>query len=400
MASISSGASFTAGVSKRWGTLLLAVVALFSLRRLLIEPISAHYLLFTRAGQALWHASPVYGSDHGTGIGLWLYSPFCGMFFFGPFSLLPDVVGMTAYVLVSLALFVAGAELLSRSLRVTPVMREIFYALCSAPMLSAVVTTKLEIAMTGILMAAAALLVEGRLEWLAGLSLAVIANWKLQPAPTILLLLLVLWRSGRAKSFAFGLAAGLVLAVGVPYLFLPTSYLMHEEALWRSTLAGFTRVSLFNFENVFCFLKFSLGIETPWVVAQAVSAAAGLAFAACLWPLAKQRARGILLACAWGSAFSMAFSPLGQNNGMILAAPLLLWFSEIAFAQLTCPRERVFWISVIAITLIVPYSDLVPPATRDWLHALSIKQMLLLAVCVFGIYLEHKRDIASVRLGN
>jgi hypothetical protein len=368
---------------ERWGLLLLVATAVFGFHRISIEPVSAHYLLFTRAAHALWHRAAAYGTDHGTGIGLWLYSPSCAMFFFGPFSLFPDRVGMLLYMAVSVALFGWGAEAVSKASGAPSRPREIFFALCAAPLLSAIVTTKLEIAMAGLILLSTALLLKKRLPWLAGFLMAIIANWKLLAAPTILLWMIALWKKREMKTFAWGVFWGVLLAYGLPYLFLPAVYLDHEGAVWRASLATFTRESLFHFENVFCFVKYAFGFETPWWLAEFVSALAGLAFAVCVWARAE-----VLFAAALGAAFAMAFSPLGQNNGLILIAPLLLWFTRLAFSWLGCVREQALWIGGIALTLIVPYSDLVPLPARDYLHALSIKQMLLLAAAVFGVYLE------------
>jgi hypothetical protein len=375
------------------------------LRRVFLEPVSAHYRLFTAAGRALWHGQQAYGTDHGTSVGLWLYSPSCGMFFFGPFSVFPDPIGMILYMVVSLALFGVGAWALLRALGARGQVVELFCAFCAAPLMSGILSTKLEIAMTGVLMLSAALLIRRRFEWAAGIAMAMILNWKLQPAPTILLWLLVLWRAGSLRRFGIGLAVGLVLSYGLPYAFLPVSYLAHEESVWRTTLSAFTRESLFHFENVFCFTKFAFGVETPWPVAQALSALAGLGLAGCLWAwMGRARGlgkdvflgRGLLVASALGAAFAMAFSPLGQNNGLILTAPLLLWFSSLTLSALGCPREQVAFAVAVALSLIVPYSDLVPLSARDWLHALSIKQMLLLAATAFGVFLE-LRTVASRR---
>jgi hypothetical protein len=268
------------------------------------------------------------------------------------------------------------------------------------------VTTKLEIAMTGILMLSAAALIRRRAVVWAGVAMALILNWKLQPAPTILLWLLVLWNAGELKRFGLGLGAGLLGAWALPRLFLPLSYLAHEESVWTSSLAQFTRTSLFNFENVFTFAKFAFGVETPWWLAQALSAMVGLGLAACVltWVIRARKlksdvilGRGLLFASALGAAFAMAFSPLGQNNGLILTAPLLLWLTSLSISDLGCPREKVAFIGAIALTLVVPYSDLVPLDTREWLHALSLKQMCLLVATAFGVFLE-LRTVSSRRL--
>src|SRR3954463_67139 len=147
MASISSGASSTAGASKRLldraGTAVFWLVTLFAFRRICIESPGAHYRLFTLAGKALWAGRPAYGSDHGTNIGLWLYSPSCGMFFFAPFSLLPDPAGQFLYMALSIALFAWGAHSLlgavlpeerAKAKREHIAVREIFHLLCAAPM--------------------------------------------------------------------------------------------------------------------------------------------------------------------------------------------------------------------------------------------------------------------------
>jgi hypothetical protein len=380
------------------------LVSVFSLRRIWIEPVPGHYRLFARTTQALWSGQHAFGTDHGTGVGFWFYSPSCALFFFGPFSLMSEKTGMLLYTVVSLLLFGWGAhwmakEILGKNGRAT----QMFYALCAAPMLSSIVTTKLEIAITGILMASAAALIRGQekgMVW-AGVGAAFVLNWKFQPGPTILLWFLVLWQAKKFREFVLGLGVGSILAWGLPYLFLPASYLAREQAIWFSSLEEFSRTSNLNFENVFTFARFAFGVRTPWVVAQIIAVSTGIGFAIYMWSwIGRARglkareflSQGILLASALGATFTMAFSPLGQNNALILIAPLLLWFSRLAFSEMTCPREQVAYLGAIALALIVPYSDLIPLDTREWLHALSIKQMLLLVAVGLGLVIEFRRE--------
>jgi hypothetical protein len=272
-------------------------------------------------------------------------------------------------------------------------IREIFYVLCAAPMLSAIVSTKLEIFMTGVLMLAAAALIRGdRLER-AGVAMALMANWKLQPAPTILLWLLVLLRNGGFKDFSKGLVGGFFAAWFLPRFFGSWDYISQQESVWASSLATFTRTSVYNFENVFTFIKFAFGPETPWWLVQALSAVAGLAAAFCVWTRP-----WILFAAALGAAFTMAFSPLGQNSALILTAPLLIWITWLSVERLHCIREQSLFLLAVALALIVPYSDLIPLDFREWMHALSVKQMLLLAATFFALYLElRSRSVSSSR---
>jgi hypothetical protein len=51
----------------------------------------------------------------------------------------------------------------------------------------------------------------------------------------------------------------------------------------------------------------------------------------------------------------------------------------------------------VALALIVTYSDLIPGPTRDFFHALALKQMLLLAATVYGVWKELE-TVSSRRL--
>jgi hypothetical protein len=84
----------------------------------------------------------------------------------------------------------------------------------------------------------------------------------------------------------------------------------------------------------------------------------------------------------------MVFSPLGQNNALILVAPMLLWMVSL---------ESLPLVVAALLALVVPYSDLLPLEAREWGHSVAVKQMLLLAIAGWAGWREYT-TVASRRL--
>ena len=102
----SSNYEVLANLKRNWGFALLCAFSLLSLIRLMRQAVPGHYRVFTGAGRALWHGQNPYGTDFGTGVGYYFYSPTCALTVFGPLSVLPEKVGLVVYMTASFAIFV------------------------------------------------------------------------------------------------------------------------------------------------------------------------------------------------------------------------------------------------------------------------------------------------------
>ncbi len=83
----------TSKLRTRLGLVAFVVASLIALVRVALERRSEHYFLFTQAADLLWAGENPYGRELGTPIGLWFYSPACGMFFFKLFSWIQPKLG-------------------------------------------------------------------------------------------------------------------------------------------------------------------------------------------------------------------------------------------------------------------------------------------------------------------
>jgi hypothetical protein len=390
-----------------WGILILSLFSLLSLVRLLRQSVPGHYRVFTGAGRALWHGQNPYGTDFGTHVGYYFYSPTCALTVFGPLSTLPEKLGIVVFMVLSWLIFVWGAKNFWRSFvgERSPGMLQWFWAAITAQMVGGVLASKLEIAIAGILLGTIAWLKEsapelGRRGIAAAILLAAILNWKFQPVPVVGLLSLawiIVWRDWK-------LPTAIAVALGgwylLPYAFYSRDFLSGIHATWHSTFSKFVAESVLNFENIFAFLHNAFGIPLSFFATQITSGLVGVALACYVGLLARRSGSSrfgepVLAATALGTMFMTVFSPLGQNNALILYAPLLL----CAFIRLEAARGRRYWswligVSVAAMTLL--YSDLVPVPLRDEFRHLSLKPL----ACLFlglAVALESYRNIQTTR---
>lgn len=372
---------------------------------------SLHYRIFVSAGSALWTSQPAYGTDFGTSLGYWFYSPSCGMFFFGPFSRLPETLGLGLFVAISWVAFVYGTSRFWKVVRpdddLDPLINWFWFAIAGQVHL-AITTSKLELIMTGLLLWAGACLAERRRRWFAAIILAMIANWKFQPLPAIGLVTISLLLVDRDWKWPLLFTAALFSWFLLPFLFRPASYLLAAHETWRSTLSQFIDRDWLLFDHPFKFLKNVLGVSVTYSTARLV----GLSFSALLiliqvrstWSVLmarRDRSKGIgiftsaksgatqisarpineraivvLLGLAYGALFTCLFSPLNQNNAYVLYVPLLM-AGFISFGVATS-TEKLLWKYVLVIAwavMTLSYSDIMPPAQRAFLREIAVKPL-------------------------
>jgi hypothetical protein len=375
-----------------WGFRLFCLICGVACAKLLGQRVHGHYEVFTLAGRALWTGGQAYATDFGTGVGYFFYSPFCALLVFGPLSWIPENIGLLAYMWVSWGLFVAGSAAFGRAASaarepgVSGFPGTNFYWLGIAPQaFGAILASKLELAMTGMVLLALAWLIEGRRTYGAAVLLALALNWKFQPLPTVALAGIAWLLARRSWRVPAALTGFLALFYAIPFALVPWARLAEAHALWASSLAAFTRESYLNFENVFAFAANALHARASFAAMEAVSAlaAAGLAAGALLWcraRTAEERVRGGLAwAAALGAMFTASFSPLAQNNALVLYAPL--WLVGILTAESATGLPRRAWQAGLLaawLAMTLPYSDVFPAGLRDELRHLSLKPVVCL----------------------
>ncbi len=392
-------------IRKNWGLTACALLSLLALIKLLLQKVPGHFRVFSGAGNAIWHLQDPYANDFGTHVGYYFYSPACALMVFGPISVLPEKLGMVIYMGASWAVFVLGAmkfyQAFGRAANIDSKYRHFFWMAVAAQLFSGILASKLEVMIAGILLLSISLLFTR--PWLAATLLAMILNWKFQPLPVAGLALLSWILIQRDIKLPATFAAALGGWYLLPYLFIPAQTLAQFQVTWMTSFTNFLQDSVLNFENIFAFVNHATGLSISLSAIQVVTGVSGVALALFtgLWLLRELGQEGVigkgeirdrllhgglLLSAALGSMFMTVFSPLGQNNAMILYAPLLLaGFVCLESAESKASRYR--WIAVLGIAwaiMTLSYSDLLPRGLRDQLRQLSVKPLacLMLGIAV------------------
>ena len=186
----------------------------------------------------------------------------------------------------------------------------------------------------------------------------------------------------------------------IPFAILNREFLLRSLASWSTSFTKFVSVAYLDFENVFAFLHNAFGIPFSFVTTQIISGVIGLLFAAFTLAWIMRHPRGdetrikalmvgaILLSTALGTAFTTAFSPLGQNNALTLYAPLLL-AGFICYAHAETERAQRKWRIVLLSTFLgmtLVYSDAVPVDLRNQLRHLAIKPLFCICLAAVVTY--------------
>lgn len=374
---------------------------------MLAQHVPGHYRIFVGAGRALWAGISPYGTDYGTGVGFWFYSPTCGMFFFGPFALLPEKLGLFVYMALSWTLFVIGAKqfitaLLGNNPQKTSTshLLNFFWLGISPQMFTGILTSKLEISMVGLLFLCASwLLAEKRLP-LAAFVLAMLLNWKFQPLPTIGLVLIVWLLLRRSFFFIIWIVAASLFWLVLPLAFKSAGFILSVYQQWNSSLSSFVRTAWLDFDNIFSFLHNALGLRFSFGAFQVISGVIGtlLALALGYWTFERRKktnvrlilGEGVGLGMALGGAFTVAFSPLSQNNSYILYAPtLLLALLSVGGSSGIWKRSLEVVLGSTWLVMTFAYSDAVPASFRAELRHISVKPVACFSLAIFLLAYFH-----------
>ena len=415
------------GFPSGWGVTAFLMVSVVGGARSVAGSGLGHFRIFTSAARALWHGMDAYGTDFGTGVGLWFYSPACGMVVFGPLSLLPEPLGLALYLFISWVAFVWGANKLWKSFGATRVP-DLFWLLVAVQMMTSLLAAKLEILMMGLLMWACAEVIRtararlragsdetARLGWEPAAVLGALLNWKFQPLPTVGLLTIVwmlrpaegeprdleaaaqglIQEDEIARRFRFPVAVAFncLLWFAAPVLWFGLKPALGMLMHWKSTLQPFLEASYLNFDNIFAFLRAAFGISVTYDGAQKISIAVGLVMAVAVtmrlrfsrWDARWSIVDSAAMAMSLGAVYTVVLSPLSQNNAHVLLAPLFMC-AMITWRRLDGDRLGQ-WVHGLSLGLLVvaldfAYSDLIPADLRTTLRGLAIKPA---AVALFGL---------------
>jgi hypothetical protein len=358
---------------------LFLTASLIAIVQLLFRGESGHYLIFSESAKILWSGKNPYGILYPSAY--YLYSPFCGLSFFSLFAFFPHSVGLTLYMLVSLALFYGGYRALARVFRLEPNAAAIFLLLIFSEMLGSILNTRLEIALVGLLMLAVAKMLERPSH--AGLWAAVlgfVANWKFLTLPATLLWLFAYSFKTRSPRAALGFFSALAVSFAFPLLIFSPAELRTLHSDWQTSMMKFMlggENNWLGFQHLYQSVRYFTGYSMTYGQSQIVSLiAAGIFFALLLRRLFRKDSLPDLASYSLkaGVAFSCLFSPLSQSAAYVLYAPLLFFYLKDNEKSLRRPASFIpLGISFTAISL--SYSDLFPKALRQEVQRFSLKAL-------------------------
>lgn len=389
-------------MKKEWGLSIFLALATFGTVKVLLEsPLSEHYRIFTTASKMLWDKSNPYGFDFHS-VGLWFYSPTCGMFFFSLFAYLPPLVGLLIYSVISILLFLyASKKMLNwAGLKANT---QWYYFFSSIAIYQALIAAKVETIMVSIIMICISTLFETSenkkpRHLLASFLLGMILVWKFQPAPIIgLIIPILLFRMKTIQPIIF-LALSILFWHFLPATWLGLDHFNQFLKDQNDTLSSFMLRDYLLFDH---FYKFLNAIQIPLSFKENLSISiifGSLSFIKVMQSLIKKESliELVTLAAALGSIFIIAFSPLSQNNGSIFWVPTLLYGLLQTQKIETPPIFRKFIFFTFCVFAFA-YSDLIPESLRIWLRSYSIKSVLLVVLGLIWIFkpMKPKLEIPS-----
>ncbi len=371
-------------IQKNLGLAFALTLNLYSLIRVTAEtPISRHYHLFVSAGKHLWQGLDPYEFDFQS-VGYWFYSQAMGMFFYTPFGLLPDRIGLFLHMGLGSVLFWVS---LSRFFRVylPDQAPRWHYAAFAIPVFQAVINAKPELYLFTALLFIFTEWAQGRFV-ISSLLAGIIVEMKFQPLPFLgLALIPVVFDSRKFLPVVLTAASGLSFHF-LPVLFLGTEKFLAFEAHRNLSLSAFVREAYLTFDNFFHSLA-SAGLPLPFPAASSLSLVAGAGFALMVFyrTLKKHPVLETLsLAGILGSAYAFCFSPLGQNNASILAGFWLIFVVQVA---LQSEKKSIRWaFTGLLFFFLFSYSSLFPTQVSEWFRSHSAKAWIMMFSVPFILF--------------
>jgi hypothetical protein len=368
-------------IQKNLGLAFALALNLYSLIRVTAEtPISRHYHLFVSAGKHLWQGLDPYEFDFQS-VGYWFYSQAMGMFFYTPFGLLPDRIGVFLHMGLGSVLFWVSLFRFFRVYLPDQAPRW-HYAAFAIPVFQAVINAKPELYLFTALLFIFTEWAQGRF-LISSILAGIIVEMKFQPLPFLALALIPV-----VFTFRRFLPVVLTAVSGLGFHFLPVLFLGSEkffaiEAHRNQSLSAFVREAYLTFDNFFHSLA-SAGLPLSFQAASALSFSAGAGFALMVLyrTLKKQPAlENLSLAGILGSAYAFCFSPLGQNNASILAG---FWMVFMVQGALQRENKLICWtFTGLLFFFLFSYSSVFPPAVSDWFRNHSVKAWIVMISLFF-----------------
>jgi hypothetical protein len=364
---------FLKSLKSQWSFYLFLLTSVWGILRLLLadaEP--GHYLMFTQAARELWLGIDPHGKDWGTGLGHWFYSPSCGLFYFSLFAYFPWKLGLFLYLSTSVLVFILGVRAFFKAIGFsnvsagfvpTPIFHW-FWILSIQPILIGILYTKLEILMVGLLFFGAAALLSGRYLGVSAFLLAMTLNWKYLPLPILALWTLTCVCSTKSnvenRRWPLLLMGSILFWYALPFLFHPWEFMVEMLVRSAETLTPWLAQLWDRYENIYSFLVRVLGFPLKYehvyplaIVAGGLMAAAIIAFRK-LWSWQDL----ILSSFAFGTLFSVCFSPFSQGNGVIYGAPLVaVLIVQSAKTHELVVRNRLNLFLFVSFLVTLLYSD-------------------------------------------
>jgi hypothetical protein len=393
-----------------WGLWIFSLSTLASFIGLFKERHWAHYRIFTGAAEALWQGRSPHYDHFGTHLGYWFYSPSNGMFFYGPFLFFPPQIGILIYMAVSAGVFLLGVLYFTKVMLGLERMSWMphrhfnwFWFWISFQTMGAIMATKLELIMIGLMFFIGAWLIERRRLFWSAFLMAMMTNWKFQPLPVLGLLGCVLfwsrdgWRPG--IRFVAYFAASLAFWFALPVLWLGYEKLSMISVEWRESLQSFVSEAWVDFDHLLRLPMELTGWRFEYRQFQIFSLICGLVLAILISVMTIKAQRvfnsldalkwSILAALCWGTWFILGLSPLSQGNGYVFYAPILLLAILLMVTDeivMTRKWKLAFWIALAVNGFLnsILYSDIFGKTSRVFFNSLGVKPygITLLAVVV------------------
>ena len=389
------------------GFTVFLLLSLLGIIRVLRQSVPGHYRIFTGAARALWNFESPHGTDFGTGVGYWFYSPSCGLYFFKFFELFPEKLGLSIYSALSIFLLAFGINRFLTVLKkddTVPVfkirsllIKNTIYLLISPMVLLGVTNSKPEIIMTGILFLGSSLLLQRRNEGVekftenkriivASLLLSMILVWKYQPLPSLGLLSLAWIFTKRTFKFPALLFFFTLFWIVSPLIILPFSLVTQIYSDLTNTFSTFISAAWMNFDSIFTFIVHGLHVDLSYSMTQPLSAFIAAALVFGIYRLRmKSFAELTLYSLCFGALFTATLSPLSQNNSYAILFPFLLGNVAIMVDTENRPGTIVkTGFIILILILFFGYSDIMPKNLKGEVRKLGLKPV---ALFIFGIVL-------------
>jgi hypothetical protein len=277
---------------------------------------------------------------------------------------------------------------------VSPFDQNLFWMMVSSELIGAIMSTKLEILMVGLLNFIIASLIQRKHPLWSAILLGMMINWKFQPVPLVGLIAIVTIIYEFNWKFVVATIGSTLLWYGAPLLVLSQSELQFYYLRQSQTLSAFIQRDWPQFEHVFKIFNVTLG-NMSYSTALLISIVFGVLAALFLTTkvlktIARQqksdqdRVLFIGMATALGVTYILSFSPLSQSNAYVFYTPLLVFvFALRSSGGVKFGRAWPWAIGFTYFTISIAFSDLNPAPLRRLMDQFGLKPW---GVVFFMIY--------------